>query len=152
MVNPLHIIKGLQLFLAPLLAKSFNSLLKQRLFRPETPMAIIARIPKLNTDITTWLIYRSISLLNIDGKILEKILTFRSNPIRGSLGQKDQEGFIPIDRQLATYAGPIFWPMSPIIEVYPHSSYSWTCVKHLIHCHGHTCIIFSNDGASATIA
>lgn len=81
--------------LAPLLTNAFNALLKQHSFGRDTLTALISMIPKPNTDNTIWSNFRPISLLNVDIKILAKILALRLNPIIGSLIHKDQVGFIP---------------------------------------------------------
>lgn len=52
-------------------------------------------IPKPNTDNSLWSNFRPISLLNLDIKILAKIMALRLNPIIGELIHKDQAGFIP---------------------------------------------------------
>lgn len=72
-----------------------NLLLNDQYFRTESLTASISMIPKPNTDDTSWANYRPISILNIDIKILAKILSSRLNPIIGSLIHKDQTGFIP---------------------------------------------------------
>lgn len=52
-------------------------------------------ILKPNSDSTLWSNYRPISLLNLDIKLLAKILALRLNLIIGGLIHKDQVGFIP---------------------------------------------------------
>lgn len=81
--------------LSPLMVEAFNSLLKERNFCTESLTASISMIPKPNTDDTSWSNYRPISILNIDIKILAKILSSRLNPIIGTLIHRDQTGFIP---------------------------------------------------------
>lgn len=81
--------------LAPLLTNTFNALLKQHSFGRDTLTAIISMIPKPNTDNSLWFDYRPISLINLDIKILAKIMALRLNPIIGGLIHKDQVCFIP---------------------------------------------------------
>lgn len=52
-------------------------------------------IPKPQSDSSSWSNYRPISLLNLDIKLLAKILATRMNNIIGHLIHKDQTGFIP---------------------------------------------------------
>lgn len=58
-------------------------------------MATICMMPKPNSDSTSFLNYRPNSLLNLDIKILAKIITIRLNKIIGNLIHRDQVGFIP---------------------------------------------------------
>lgn len=81
--------------LSPLLTKAYNTILKGKSFRQESLMAIICMIPKPNTDHTSYNNYRPISLLNLDTKILAKILATRLNKIIGNLIHRDQVGFMP---------------------------------------------------------
>lgn len=81
--------------LAPLMTNAFNSLLEGCAFNAESLLASISMIPKPHADDTSWSNYRPISILNIDIKILAKILSNRLNPIIGTLIHKDQTGFIP---------------------------------------------------------
>lgn len=76
------------------MVEAFNSLLKGNSFRPEFLTASISMIPKPNTGDTAWSNYRPISKLNLDIKILAKILSTQLNPIIGTLIHKDQTGFI----------------------------------------------------------
>lgn len=85
------------------MVNAFNSLLfKGHCFHTESLTASISMIPKPNTDDTSWSNYRQISILNIDIKILVRILSSRLNPIICSLVHKDQTGFIPC-RQAGDY-------------------------------------------------
>lgn len=81
--------------LSPLMANAFNSILEEYSFRTESLLASISMIPKPHTDDTSWSNYRPISILNIDIKLLAKILSDRLNPIIGTVIHKDQTGFIP---------------------------------------------------------
>lgn len=65
--------------LAPLLTNTFNAILRQHSFGRDTLTALISMIPKPNTDTTLWSNYRPISLLNVDIKIVAKILALRLN-------------------------------------------------------------------------
>ncbi|XP_077341251.1 IgGFc-binding protein-like [Lithobates pipiens] len=76
--------------LTPLLCKSFNALLQNQAFGRDTLTAIIAMIPKPNTDNSLWSNFRPISLLNLDIKLLAKVLALRLNPLIGRLINKDQ--------------------------------------------------------------
>lgn len=81
--------------LSPLMVEAFNFLLTGHSFQTESLKASISIISKPNTDDTFWSNYRLISILNIDVKILAKILSIRLNPIIGTLIHRDQTGFIP---------------------------------------------------------
>lgn len=80
--------------LSPLLERAYNSLLDGRSFRTKSITAI-SMIPKPHTDDSTWSNFGPISILNLDVKILAKILSIHLNPYIGSLIHKDQVWFIP---------------------------------------------------------
>lgn len=77
------------------MTNAFNSLLEGQSCCAESLLASISMIPKPQTDNTAWSNYRPISILNMDIKILAKILSNRLNPIIGTLIHEDQTGFIP---------------------------------------------------------
>lgn len=87
--------KKFSLLLTPLLTDALNYLFSGRSFHTESLMASISIIPKPNTDDTAWSNYRPISILNLDIKILAKVLSTHLNPIIGTLIHKDQSRFIP---------------------------------------------------------
>lgn len=53
-------------------------------------------LPKPHADDTICMNYRPISLLNLDIKLLAKILASRLNNFIGNLIHRDQMGFIPV--------------------------------------------------------
>ena len=57
--------------------------------------ACIILMPKSDKDITRKENYRSISLMNINGKILNKILVYKSQKSIKRIIHHDQVGFIP---------------------------------------------------------
>lgn len=81
--------------LAPLLVNAFTSILDGHSFWTETLTAVISMLPQPHMDDTSWSNYKPISLLNLDIKILAKILSNRLNSIIGSLIHKTRVGFIP---------------------------------------------------------
>uniref|UniRef100_A0A803J5J8 Reverse transcriptase domain-containing protein n=1 Tax=Xenopus tropicalis TaxID=8364 RepID=A0A803J5J8_XENTR len=72
----------------------FNQLLTGDKFPQQTLTANISPIPKPNTDLTDCKNFRPISVLNIDIKILAKVLAERLNNILPSIIHRDQVGFI----------------------------------------------------------
>ena len=74
--------------LTPMLTEAFNSLLNNQSFRSETLTAIITMIPKPQSDDSACANYRPISLLNLDIKLLAKVMAFWLNNIIGSLINK----------------------------------------------------------------
>lgn len=80
--------------LTPLLSEAFNSILKGRSFNADSPHATISMIPKTQSDGSSWTNFCHISLLNIDIKLLTKILSSRLNLIIGSFIYRNQVGFI----------------------------------------------------------
>lgn len=81
--------------LSPILANAFNVLLNDLSFEQESLMAIVCTIPKPLSDATSCAGYRPISLLNLDIKLLAKVLAKHLNQIICNLIHKDQVGFMP---------------------------------------------------------
>lgn len=81
--------------LTPVLTRAFNSILEGHSFRTETLTSIITMIPKPKSDSTSWTNYHPISLLNLDIKLLAKIIANQLNTIIGQLINCDQMGFMP---------------------------------------------------------
>lgn len=86
--------KQFALILTPILTKAFNSLLSGYSFRTETLTSIISMLPKPRSDSSSWTNFRPISLLNLDIKLLARILATRLNTIIGRLIHRDQTGFM----------------------------------------------------------
>lgn len=78
-----------------MLAAAFNAVLTGKDFTPQYLQAHVCIIPKLHTDATHWSSFRPISLINVDLKILTKILATRLKAGIGSLIHSDQTGFMP---------------------------------------------------------
>lgn len=78
-----------------MLTEAFNSILKKQSFRTET-LPAISMISKTQTDDTACTNFRPIALLNLDIKLLAKIMALRLNSSIGSLISNDQVGFIPL--------------------------------------------------------
>ncbi|XP_068098327.1 potassium-transporting ATPase alpha chain 2-like [Hyperolius riggenbachi] len=77
--------------LAPKLTKAFNSILKGATFHTDSTSATISMLPKPNSNHSLWSNYRPISLLNIDVKLLAKILASRLNVEIASIIHNDQK-------------------------------------------------------------
>lgn len=82
--------------LSPILTRAFNSLLSGNSFRTETLTSIMTMLPKPRSDLTSWTNYHPISLLNLDIKLLAKIIATLLNAIIGQLIHCDQTGFMPM--------------------------------------------------------
>uniref|UniRef100_A0A803K359 Reverse transcriptase domain-containing protein n=1 Tax=Xenopus tropicalis TaxID=8364 RepID=A0A803K359_XENTR len=80
--------------LSPHLTIMFNQLLTGDNFSQQTLTANISPIPKPNSDLTDCKNFRPISVLNIDIKILAKVLAVRLNKILPTIIHRDQVGFI----------------------------------------------------------
>lgn len=65
--------------IAPYLSRMYNSVKEGCPFTPNQLTANIVMIPKPDKDHSSWANFRSISLINIDMKILTKILVTRLN-------------------------------------------------------------------------
>lgn len=72
-------------FLAPVLVRAFNAILVGHTFCSEMLTAAISLLPKPQTDDSSWSKYRPICLLNLDIKLLAKILATKLNHTIGSL-------------------------------------------------------------------
>ncbi len=81
--------------LAPLLIRMLNHSIELEKFPDSLYEAYVCLLRKKDRDDTVPTIYRPISLLNCDQKVIAKILTIRLNKHIDSIIHSDQTGFIP---------------------------------------------------------
>lgn len=77
------------------LTNALNSLSKQRTIPPDFLAAHITVLPKPGKDPTHCASYRPISLLNLDAKLMAKIIANRLRPLLHDIIGPDQAGFVP---------------------------------------------------------
>lgn len=87
--------QGFSPLLAPILANLYNDSFKVCSLPPTLSNASISLLLKRDKDPTCCGSYRPISLLNVDYKILAKVLSFRLERVLSSLVSQDQTGFSP---------------------------------------------------------
>lgn len=83
---------------APLLSAAFNVILGGKNFPPQSLQSYVCMIPKPQTDTTHWSNFCPISLINVELKILTKVLATRLNSGIGALVNYGQMGFM-LNRQ-----------------------------------------------------
>lgn len=81
--------------LAPKLLEMYNHAFDRGILPESLREALIVLIPKLHKDHDLCESYRPISLINVDAKILAKLLVKRLNMLIASIIHTDQTGFIP---------------------------------------------------------
>lgn len=113
-----------------------NSVRNGQAFTSNLLTANVVMIPKPDRDHSSWANFRPIFLINIDMKILTKILVYRLNPFLPRLIQKDQVALV-LQQQAGDAIGRII-QLQHIAHSRSLATMLSMSIRHLTLCHGLT--------------